>query len=295
MKMKKMNIFAVKTNTSKDKDLTALFETCLFLAGRGAMVRVSSEHESECPAELRGRVIFSGEKEIYTGADAAVVIGGDGTILDTAAASIDSGCAMIGINLGKTGYMAEIERSEIPLLARLMEGEYRIEERITLRVEAEDTGGKRKVIADNVLNDAVISHGEFPRVIDINLYSGRALVTNYRADGLIASTPTGSTAYSMSAGGPIIEPTMSCIAITPICSYSLTARPLVFSCEEEMCIENIFERGECVYLTVDGKLNFRVGYMEKIIITKSPHKARMIKLKDNNFFSVLQTKMSAFK
>ena len=230
-------------------------------------------------------------ESVYEEADILIVLGGDGTILETARRAAQRKTPILGINLGRLGYMAELELQELDRLEALFDRNYEIEERSMIRVELFGNGGELRSFC-HALNDAVISNGSMPRMIDLELYESGESVTTYRADGLIVATPTGSTAYSMSAGGAIMDPRANCVCVTPICPHSFGARPLIFSDTSVLEIKNICTREKKLYLTVDGRMNFEVYYNQTVRITKSPMTTRLIRFKKCGFFRKLRQKMS---
>lgn len=280
---------ALITNTEKDADFSAAAAVAGFLLSRGAIVTAKRAYEGHIPVS---GLKYAPDETLCREADVCIVIGGDGTILDAAALAVPENVPLLGINLGRMGYMAELELRETPLLQRLIDGELPTDERMTLEVKIAGNG-RELTVARAALNDAVISHGELSSVIDIRLSAGDKLVTDYRADGLIISTPTGSTAYSLAAGGPVLDPSLSCMCVTPICPHSLAAKPLVFSADVKLIVQNTFTRGKCIFLTVDGKKNYRVEYGEQVIVTRSPLHARFVRLKGDTFYSVLKEKMKS--
>ncbi len=240
---------------------------------------------------LSGKVIFVPNSTLYRDMDVIIVLGGDGSILSAARYCLSSGIPILGINLGHLGYMAEMEADELEMLDRLFTGNYRIDEREMLDVSV-FRKGKQLVNRASALNDAVISNGSIARMIDLELSEGDIPVTTYRADGLIFSTPTGSTAYSMSAGGPVIDPKMKCICVTPICSHSLAARPIVFADDSLLCVKNICEREKNLFLTLDGKVNFEIYRGDTVRIRRSNSVTRLIRLKERGFYNTLHSKMN---
>ena len=230
---------------------------------------------------------------VYAEADILIVLGGDGTILETARRAMAKGTPILGINLGRVGYMAELELSELDMLHRLFTGEYEIEHRAMLRVELRSGGELRSFCY--ALNDAVISNGSVSRIVDLELSEGGVPVTNYRADGLIIATPTGSTAYSMSAGGAIVDPRVSCICVTPVCPFSFGARPLIFSDQAVLEVRNTCVREKMLYLTVDGKMNFELYRNQTVRILKAQTDTKLIRLKPCGFYRKLRQKMDASK
>lgn len=227
---------------------------------------------------------------VYSEADVLIVLGGDGSILEAARRATHRGTPILGINLGRLGYMAELELGELDLLKKLFTGEYEIEKRAMLRIELRSGSDLRSFCY--ALNDAVISNGSVSRIIDLELSEGGVPVTTYRADGLIIASPTGSTAYSMSAGGAIVDPRVPCICVTPICPHSFIARPLIFSDQSVLEIRNICAREKMLYLTVDGRMNFELYRNQTVRITKSNKETKLIRLKPCGFYRKLRQKMS---
>lgn len=227
---------------------------------------------------------------VYAEADIIIVFGGDGTILEAARRAAQRGTPILGINLGRLGYMAELELSELDLLDRLFSGEYELEKRSMLRVELFSGNELRSFCY--ALNDAVISNGSVSRMIDLELSEGGIPVTTYRADGLIVATPTGSTAYSMSAGGAIVDPRVECFCVTPICPHSFVARPMIFSDSSVLEVRNVCAREKMLYLTVDGRMNFELYRNQIVRITKSKLQTSLIRLKKCGFYRKLRQKMN---
>ena len=229
---------------------------------------------------------------VYAEADILIALGGDGTILEVARRASQRGTPILGINLGRLGYMAELELGELELLDRLFDGNYELERRSMLRVELLSANNELRSFC-YALNDAVVSNGSVSRIVDMELSEGGNPVTTYRADGLIVATPTGSTAYSMSAGGAIVDPRVSCICVTPICPHSFIARPLIFSDNAVLELKNICAREKMLYLTVDGRMNFELYRNQKVRITKSTMETNLIRLKPCGFYKKLRQKMSS--
>ena len=197
------------------------------------------------------------ENELYKTADLIITIGGDGTIIRYAKRAAYDNKPVLGINAGRVGYLANIEQNELSLLSKLKSGEYFVEKRMMLSVSVCENG---KTIGEyNALNDAVITSGFISRIIDISVFLGRDSIS-YRADGLIISTPTGSTAYSMSAGGPIIDPLTENMCITPICSHSLSAKPILLGADNTIKLKAYSKKRTDIYLTVDGRKVAGVRY-----------------------------------
>ena len=177
------------------------------------------------------------------------------------------------------------------MLSRLVSGDYTIEKRMMLHIEHHTAKGKREFRA---MNDAVISRGSLSRLIDIDvsLAPERGYICSYRADGLIISTPTGSSAYSLAAGGPVVEPTMKCILMTPVCSHSLFARPVVFSHHSELSVSASCDDETEVYLTIDGAITVTVQKEDTILVSTAQTETEFIKLKDRTFYKILNDKFT---
>lgn len=228
---------------------------------------------------------------VYAEADILVVLGGDGSILEASRRALQRGTPILGINLGRLGYMAELEMSELDQLSKLFTEEYTLERRSMLRVELLNAKGGL-VSFCYALNDAVISNGSISRIIDLELLEGGNPVTSYRADGLIIATPTGSTAYSMSAGGAIVDPRVDCFCVTPVCPHSFIARPLIFAGSSVLEVRNICAREKVLYLTVDGRMNFELYRNQSVRIRKSSMETKLIRIKSCGFYKKLRQKMS---
>ncbi len=215
--------------------------------------------------------------------DIIITIGGDGTIIHAAKAGAELNIPILGINAGRIGYLANISSNELELLSKLTKGEYFTEERMLLEVEL--NGNKYYC-----LNEAVISKGSLSRMIDIELSVDGSRFA-YRADGLIASTPTGSTAYSMSAGGPVVDPGLDLFIITPICSNSLYDRPIILNGDSVIKVDTDKSQGAEIFLTVDGEVSVKVEHGDSLTIKRAKHTAKLIKIKDCSFYDTLSEKM----
>lgn len=227
------------------------------------------------------------EDSLYSLADVIITIGGDGTIIRYAKRAALDNKPVLGINAGRMGYLANIEQNELSLISKLKSKEYIVEERMMLSVEVFENGNL--INSYTALNDAVITSGFISRIIDISVSVGKDTI-NYLADGLIVSTPTGSTAYSMSAGGPIIDPSTENMCITPICSHSLSAKPILLGAEKEISLKSFSKKRTEIYLTVDGRKVTNVKPYTQIKITKSPNSVKLIRLNDLSFYKTLSVK-----
>ena len=226
---------------------------------------------------------------IYSDSDLVIVIGGDGVMLEAARRATPAGIPILGINMGRIGYMTELEMTELSLLDNIFKGEYYLDERAMLRVEIRSSKGNNKFSA-YALNEAVVANGTTARIIDLELLDNGRLVSEYRADGLVVATPTGSTAYSLSAGGPIIDPKLSCFCVTPICPHSLIARPLIFPDSAILEVKNTCVREKVLHLTIDGRATFDLYLGDTVVITKSALKAKLLRIKNDDFYFKIRMK-----
>ena len=227
------------------------------------------------------------EDELFKKADIIITIGGDGTIIRYAKRAAEYGKPILGINAGRMGYLADIEQSEYDLLSKFKTQEYTIEERMMLHVAVKENG---KIIGEyEVLNDAVVTSGFISRIIDIQAsVDGDAI--GYRADGLIIATPTGSTAYSMSAGGPIIDPSMNCMCVTPICSHALSAKPILLNSNKTVRIKAYSKKRTDIYLSLDGRKVANIKPFTEVYITQSTKAVKLLRLNDRSFYKTLSLK-----
>ncbi len=229
------------------------------------------------------------EDELFKLADIIITIGGDGTIIRYAKRAAVDNKPILGINAGRMGYLANVEQNELDLISKLKTNEFSIEERMMLSVEIYENG--KLINKFDALNDAVITSGFISRIIDINVSVGKDII-NYLADGLIVSTPTGSTAYSMSAGGPIIDPACECVCITPICSHSLSAKPILLGSDKRITLKSFSKKRAEIYLTIDGRKVANVKPFTEIIVTKSKNTVKLIRLNDRSFYKTLSAKFN---
>ena len=222
-------------------------------------------------------------------ADLIVVLGGDGTMISTARLVGDEDVLVLGINYGSLGYLTDFRIEEMfPALEAIIAGEYEIDRRVML--DAEYWSGTEKLAAGRVLNDVVINKSALARIIDIEAKLNGLFVNTFRADGLIVSTPTGSTAYNLSAGGPIVYPSMNAVVLTPICPFTLTNRPIVVpdSAVIELTLHN---ENEGVVLSLDGQTGYPMRAGDRVRIRKSETTFNLVHPANRNYFDVLRDKL----
>jgi len=252
-----------------------------WLGRRGLEVRLE---EASLPGGVEGaRRVLAGEK-----LDLVVVLGGDGTLLSVARA-LERPTPILGVNMGSLGFLTEVNRGDLyPTLVRVLAGQYALEERSLLRAEVQRSNGES--LAYRVLNDAVIAKTALARIIELALVVDGNLVGNFRADGLIISTPTGSTAYNLSAGGPILFPQLPVAVITPICAHTLSLRPLVVPDASRIEVTLHTEREE-VYLTLDGQEGAALHHHDRVVIGRSDTTVHLVKAAGRSFYDSLRGKL----
>jgi NAD+ kinase len=222
--------------------------------------------------------------------DLVIVAGGDGTLLSAARAAGPRGIPILGVNFGGLGFLTELQPEELfSGVEKVLRGEYTIEERSALRVRLRRGG---KVVAEHsLLNDAVITKTALARMLDIDVDVDDERVASYTSDGLIVSTPTGSTAYNLSAGGPILDPRMSAFVVSPICPHAMSLRPLVVPGEVRIRVVLRGRTQEEAYLTLDGQVGYPIGPSDEIVVDRHPKPVRLVRVARRGFFEILQRKL----
>jgi NAD+ kinase len=287
---KQMETFYVITNYQKDPH----FETARFiqkyLEAKGKRCYVQQRELGAASGTYK----YTDARLIPEDVECVLVLGGDGTLLQAARDLVECDLPLLGINMGTLGYLAEIEHTSIqPALDQLTAGEYLVEPRMMICGEAYHQN--RRLLRDIALNDIVISrHGKL-RVVDFNVYVDGVFLTSYAADGIIVSTPTGSTGYNLSVGGPIVAPQASLIVLTAIAAHTLNSRPIVLPDEVEITIEvgSSHSSGmDGAEATFDGDTSVKLNAGDRIVVTKSSRNVRMIKTKNTSFLEILREKMN---
>ncbi len=244
--------------------------------------------EEEAAAQMRYGTTFEME-HVGEGADLIVVLGGDGTLLSVSRHGKGSEVPIIGVNLGSLGFLTETSTEEFATtLEKVLNGDFSISKRIMLDVRVNREGDR--IFDITILNDAVITKDALARIIDIETYVNEEYLTTYKADGLIVSTPTGATGYSMAAGGPLIYPSLTNLIVTPICPHTLTNRPIILP--ESVVIRAVLKsRDEKVILTLDGQVGFPLEYADEVTVKKSSHVVHLVKSSSRGYFEILRTKL----
>lgn len=269
------------------KTICRLAEWCsargISVAGGPRLERARIEEETGCAVESLEHA------ELVRSVDLLVVLGGDGTMIATARMVGDAETPVLGVNFGTLGYLTEFTVEEmLPALEAVTTGAYTLDRRLMLAAEV--FRGGEKLMHNRVLNDVVISKSALARIIEIETWVDKKFVNLFRADGLIISTPTGSTAYNLSAGGPVIYPSMNAVVITPICPHTLSNRPLVV--QDDVEFELVLKTSkEEVALTLDGQVGMPLEYEDRVCVRKSRTTFNLVQAHTRNYFDVLRNKL----
>ena len=278
-----MEKFCIVTNRSKDKNLALTQHIKQFLEDRGKTCVIASEKKEEDPLLITRKHL----SVIPEDTELCIVLGGDGTMLQAARSIAYLDIPLVGVNLGTMGYLAEVEASTIDdALIRIIEGQYEIEDRMMLRGSVE---GKK----DYSLNDIILTRYQDISTIGYNVYVNDQFLCSYFADGLIVSTPTGSTGYNMSAGGPIIEPSADMILVTPVCPHTLNSRSLVFSPGTRIVVELRKGRdgkNKKAIASFDGSGTLLMRSGDCLEIKKSKKTTKILKLGKDSFLDIISKK-----
>ena len=278
----------LSSNPYRDRGLKAALEAQRILERSGAQTALclpfvpKKGDRVDVPRQL---TLSSLERELPS-ADLLICFGGDGTILHAARDATLHDVPILGVNMGSVGFMAELERSELPLLAPLAQENCSIEERMMLDVQVE--------LYHLALNDAVVFKGSMARVAEVEVWADQVQVSSIMGDGVIVATPTGSTAYSMSAGGPIVEPTSRSIIITPVCAHQLAARAMVLSPERTVSVTLPRGTRKHLYLSVDGGKAIRLSGSDRVEVRRSTHCTKLVQLAGRSFYQVINQKLGGF-
>ena len=264
----------------------------LHFLGCKAILPIKASERLQGIQKLEGKVEYLPYDKLYKDISAVIILGGDGSILEGARYASLNGVPVLGMNLGHLGYLAELEMDEIDALEKIVSGEYTVEERSMLKISllSERRG---KIHCGYALNDVIISNSSAPKVIDLSLSENETVIANYRGDGLIVATPTGSTAYSMSAGGAVVDPRLRCFCVTPICPHSFNSKPMILPDTANLEIKNCSQREKYLIFTLDGRKSFEMYFGDRVCVSRASTVAKFIRLKPAGFYMTLHKKMSA--
>ena len=286
-----MNTFYVITNYQKDPELKTAGSIKDYLESKGKTCYIQKPENGFLPEQYR----YTDAQKIPNGVECVLVLGGDGTLLQAARDLVECSLPLLGINMGTLGYLAEIDRKNIqPALDQLIAGEYSVEERMMLHGVAWHKN--KKMLSDIALNDIVISRNGRMRVVDFNIYVDGVFLTSYSADGIIVSTPTGSTRYNLSVGGPIVAPQASLMLLTAIAPHTLNSRSIVLPDNVEIAIEIASGHsidGDGAVANFDGDTSVKLNTGDRIVITRSECRVQMVKTRNTSFLEILRQKMNS--
>lgn len=284
-----MDSFYIITNKDKDPGFQTTRFVKEYLEKRGKKCTIR-----ENMAESGGNYKYTDAAGIPDDVDCVLVLGGDGTLLQASRDLTERDLPLLGINMGTLGYLAEVDRKGIePALERLLAGEYQIVSRMMISGEVYHQG--KKVMEDLALNDIVIGRYGRLRIIDFKIYVNGEYLNRYSADAMVISTPTGSTGYSLSAGGPIVSPEASMLLMTPVAPHTLNTRSIILPDDAEITVEMLpghSRSGDDAEVTFDGDTSVRLTCTDKVVIRKAVKKTRLIKINQISFLEVLRTKMN---
>lgn len=285
-----MKHFLIATNFIKDENLLLTSKVERYIAEHGGKSLRITGQEGNYAEHIPVRMPDGSEF------DCVIALGGDGTILKVSRDLRRWKLPIVGVNLGTLGFLAEIEPEQIyPVLDRLLQDDYEVEERMNICGSIYKKGQKEPLRTDVALNDIVVSRAGFSRVIGLRVYVNGRVMDNYEADGLIVSTPTGSTGYNLSAGGPIVSPRTNVMIITPISPHSLTSKSIVLGNTDEIVVEVLKMRKaqeEEAIVNFDGQPGTQLSAGDRIVIHKAEQTTKMLKLFDVSFYEVLREKMA---
>jgi len=281
----------LSSNPYRDKGLRAAQEARQILerAGAETVICLPFTPKKGDRIDLPRNLVLSSLAKELPSADLLICFGGDGTILHAARDATMHDVPIVGVNMGSVGFMAELERGELARLAPLTQGNCAVEERMMLDVLV--YRGDKLISQYLALNDAVISKGSIARVAELEVLADDVQAMTIMGDGVIVATPTGSTAYSMSAGGPIVEPTSRCIILTPVCAHQLAARAMVLAPERTVTVRLPKGSRKHLYLSVDGGKAVRLTGGDRVEVKRSEHCTKLIQLSDRSFYQVVNQKL----
>ena len=280
-----MKKIALITNLTRDKDLEHTRNVAKSLCEFGAQIFSNIKGiENTTYAEI---------EDAFKNADMAVVLGGDGTLIRASKYAIKYDVPILGYNIGNLGFLVELEKGEKDELSKIFTDEYEIENRIMLHVSVSRNG--EEIFKSTALNDVAVSRGVISKMTHLKLSVDNKYVSDYYADGIVIATPTGSTAYSLSAGGPVVAPNLDVMIITPICAHTVTSRPMVISDKSTVDISVDIYHSEDVVVMCDGERGIELKSSDVVTVTKEERCAKLIRFGKRSFFDVLHQKLSERK
>lgn len=285
-----MNDIVLCTNPRRDFDFSltlAIYRQLLSSGVKPLNTMLFPTNETLMPSEMDFILL----ETALEGAKLLICLGGDGTILHAAKAAARNNVPTLGINIGRRGFLADLEAADYEKVSEAVQGKYTIDERMMICARVERNG--EVIYRDFALNDAVVARGNVNRTIELSVYGDGKKISSILGDGLIVATPTGSTAYSMSAGGPIVEPSASAMVVTPICAHDLRAKSFVLSSEAEVTIEIGELNDKSAYLSLDGPESAELKSGDKVKIVKSDYKTQLVRVLNRSFYEIVNHKLGS--
>lgn len=276
-------------NPYRDRGLRTAQAAARVLQDTGVDTCFCLPFEPDPHFELPKNLVYADIDSEITTADMLICFGGDGTLLHAAKLAHNCGVPIMGVNMGSVGFMAELEHGELKQLTRLAKKDYKIEQRMMIDVSL--IHEKREIFSDVALNDAAITKGAVARVVELSAYADGELISSISGDGVVVSTPTGSTAYSLSAGGPVVEPTAQNIIITPICAHALQSKSFVLSKDRVVEIRMGKQLRKTSYLSVDGGRAVRLSSGDIIRIKMAKQGVKLVRMTQRSFYQILLSKL----
>ena len=283
-----MKKIVMTPNPYRDRNFKYANQAEKILREAGMETRICLAFDPDKNFELPEDVVLHDLTQELRDADLLICFGGDGTILHASKAATRAGIPVLGVNIGTMGFMAELESGELSMLSRLAQGDYTVEKRMMLHVKAEHEG--QILLEEDALNDAVITKGAVARTVQMAVACDGVEIMSFGGDGVILCTPTGSTGYSISAGGPIVEPTAENIIVTPICAHDMRAKTVVTSAQREITVEIGRIGRKSAFLSVDGGRALRLGMGDKVTVTRSQFYTQLVHLSNRSFFEIVKNK-----
>lgn len=283
-----MKKIVLTPNPYRDKQFKFVQTALRQLSGCGAELRVCLPFDVDKSIELPKHITLTPLARELPGADMLICFGGDGTILHASKAATRADVPILGVNIGTMGFIAELESGELSLLSRIAAGEYTVERRRMLEVTVHRGGAE--VQKEICLNDAVITKGAVARVVRMAVYCDDVLAMEFGGDGVIVATPTGSTAYSLSAGGPMVEPDARVMVITPICAHDIRTRPIVAADDRVVIIKLDSFGKRSAYLSVDGGRAMRLGAGDTVRVARATVETKLVRVKQRSFYEIVGSK-----
>lgn len=275
-------------NPYRDKNFRTVLAAQERLEQLGIETKICLPFDVDKNFELPRNIVFSNIEKELPHADMLICFGGDGTILHASKAAAHAGLPILGVNIGTMGFMAELESSELHLLDALAKGEYEIDHRMMLDVTVQREG--ETLLREACLNDVVVAKGAVARIVHLSVFCDDVQAMNFGGDGLIVATPTGSTAYSLSAGGPMVEPDAKNILITPICAHDIQSRCIVASDQRVVTVKIGKIGRKNAFVSADGGKALRLNTGDVVTVSRSKLETKLVRIKDRSFYDIIANK-----